>query len=152
MSIIYSALLPMIFSFSLFSMESNESIYDSCQAGDLVKVKRLVKIDPTIVNVRSETGAAPLHYACANDKFNIAKYLLKNKADVNAIEKNDSIIDSYTPLDYAVLSHSKKTIKLLLKYNADVNIRDQMGRSALDLAKEIKNEQAIKILLNNTAQ
>ncbi|MCA9072757.1 MAG: ankyrin repeat domain-containing protein, partial [Planctomycetaceae bacterium] len=52
--------------------------------GDLAKVKTLVQGNAKLVESADENGIKPLHYAALRDQKEIAKYLLEQKADVNA--------------------------------------------------------------------
>jgi hypothetical protein len=58
---------------------------------------------------------APLHYAAYLNDMDTASYLLKNGADINAVD-----VQGHTPLYYAIENNATKTVKLLLDKGADV--------------------------------
>jgi uncharacterized protein len=64
------------------------------------------------VNIRNKSegkgGATPLHSAAFWDRYEIAKYLLNNGADVNVLDQG-----KWTPLDEAKRLDNLKLAKLL---------------------------------------
>jgi len=71
-------------------------IHDAVRAGDLAKVKALVANDSQVVNDKEAGGETPLHYASYSGHFEIVAFLIANKADVKAADR-----DGFTPLHYA---------------------------------------------------
>jgi hypothetical protein len=105
-------------------------IHDAVRDGDLKKVELLIKEQPTLVSSKDEKyGQTPLHIAAFNDRLEVAKLLLANKADVNAKANNGS-----TPLQLAAAKGNKDMVELLLASKADVNAVDNDGWSALHSA------------------
>ncbi|MFZ1084015.1 MAG: ankyrin repeat domain-containing protein [Terracidiphilus sp.] len=105
-------------------------IHDAARAGDLAKVKALVKADPSLVSSKDDQyGQTPLHIAAFNDHKDVAEFLLASKADVNAKAKNGS-----TPLHLAAAKGNKDIVELLLANKADINAVDNEGWSPLHSA------------------
>jgi hypothetical protein len=62
--------------------------FTAVKAGDLPAVQRLVEADPSLVTVRDGAGATALHYAALVGKQDLCRYLVENRADVNARDKS----------------------------------------------------------------
>ena len=60
----------------------------------------------------------------------IAKILLENGADINAIDK----LCNQTPLHFTVLHQKTSIIELLLKNGCKTNLRNHKGLTGLELA------------------
>ena len=69
------------------------------------------------------------------------KCLLKNGADVNAQNHGGS-----TPLHWGTRHNSTIAMKALLNHGADPSILNNDGRTPFDYAREMENEQAIRLL------
>jgi len=105
-------------------------IHDAARDGDLKKVELLLKEQPALVSSKDEKyGQTPLHIAAFNNRLDVAKLLLANKADVNAKANNGS-----TPLHLAAAKGNKDMVELLLAGKADVNAVDNEGWSPLHSA------------------
>ncbi len=105
-------------------------IHDAARAGDLDKVKSLVKEHPNLVSSKDEKyGQTPLHIAAFNNHKEVVEFLLANKADVNAKATNGS-----TPLHLAAAKGNKVIVELLLVNKADINATDNDGWSPLHSA------------------
>lgn len=74
-----------------------EAALQSVAKCDLDAVTALVKQDPDFVSVRNEKGETPLHVAVYNGCEDVTRFLLDNKADVDARNEYGA-----SPLDYAV--------------------------------------------------
>ncbi|CAM3664564.1 ankyrin repeat domain-containing protein [Polynucleobacter antarcticus] len=94
--------------------------------GEFPVVQKLVLNMKVDVN---KTGWTPLHYACASGRLDIAQFLLKQGAKVNALSPSDT-----TPLMMAVSSGNEELIKALLDQGADLQMRNHEGFSAIDVA------------------
>jgi hypothetical protein len=100
-------------------------IHEAARDGDIKKVESLLKAQPSLVSSKDEQyGQTPLHFAAFNDRLEVAKLLLADKADVNAKAKNGS-----TPLHLAAAKGSKDMVELLVANKADVNALDNEGWS-----------------------
>ena len=91
-------------------------------------------------NEKDPAGWTPLHHTGAKDRMAVAKALLENGADVNVRSELGG-----TPLHEAAASASAELIQMLLDAGVDASIVAD-GGSALDIAKEFKNEAAIRLL------
>jgi len=78
------------------------------------------------------------------EDLEMVKLLLDNGADVNYIY----IEGGYSSLMWAVSFNRKEKLLVLLDYDADVNIKDDKGRTALDL---VRNKEIEEILIQHGA-
>jgi ankyrin repeat protein/DNA-binding transcriptional regulator YiaG len=83
-----------------------------------------------------------LHIATLNAHLKIMKYLLKNGANVNAINRSNQ-----TPLHFTILNNRKAFVKLLINYNADINASDEEGDTPLAWAAYKGQIEMINILI-----
>jgi ankyrin repeat protein len=124
-----------------------DEIYDAAKSGDLVKVKSLVKTDPDLVNsTNGWNNQTPLFAAVTNDRKDVAEFLLSNKADVNAQDK-----DGKTPLVMAASADHKDMAQLLLDNKADVNAKAHNNNTPLHTAALMGHLDIVKFLLDNKA-
>jgi hypothetical protein len=79
------------------------------------------------------------------------------KNDIHAVEtllKKGASPDSFgvdfvdTALTYAIKEQNIEIINLLIEYGANLEIRNSDGKTAMDIATEINNEEILEILLN----
>ena len=111
----------LIMSLTTISAQANE-LHDAVQAGDKVKVERLLSKGADI-NVKIDTGATPLSMAVLYDQKEISNLLVAKGADVNA--KDNSGV---TPLAVAAAKGNKETVNLFITKGADVNTNSQWVR------------------------
>ena len=116
-------------------------IHDAARAGDLEKVKQLIKADKSILKV-PEGEISPLHTAAYDGQTEIAMYMIKKGADVNAKKEGGS-----TPLHGAAFYGHAETVKMLLKKKADINaVNDARFTPLLSAFANNQNETS-KILI-----
>ena len=85
------------------------------------------------INTLDKQGKAPIHYAASIGNLEILKKLIEKKANVNSLS-----YDNNTPLHEAVLSNeiTEQICELLLKNGADLNLKNNSGKTPLNIAKE----------------
>ena len=86
-------------------------------------------------------GWTALHHAAAKDRVAIARALLKGGARAGALSERGG-----TPLHEAAASGSAEMVQLFLTAGVDPKIVSQLGVTALDIAREFRNEAAITLL------
>ena len=89
----------------------------------------------------SEPYITNLNLAVSNNRPDIAKRLIENRANVN--EKNAAGV---TPLNLAITKNSPDMVSLLVENGANVNERNIVGNTPLHLA-HVKNPEISKLLL-----
>ena len=148
---------------------SAATIFVAASAGDLEKVKALLKDHPDLVFSKDESalgwGKTPLHCAASAGYRDVVELLLANKADVNAKDKVGA-----TPLHEAVGANlyplalerrknvtelvvaNKNVAELLLGNKAKVNARDNDGLTPLHYAVVFPgHKDMVELLLANKA-
>jgi ankyrin repeat protein len=98
------------------------------------------------VNIENDDGDTPLHLAVQKPQPKATEALLGAGADANY--KN---IHGETPLHLAVVSEDPDIVKALLSSDAgvDVDVKDERGRTALDIANEDKCTEIARLLVNH---
>ena len=116
-------------------------MHDAAAAGDLERVKALLKENPALVFGKDNNGMTPLHWAALNGHKNMAELLVTNKADVNA--KNNL---GFTPLQDGELSGDKDVVEFLRQHGG----RSTMATDSTihDAARDGELEK-IKVLLKD---
>jgi ankyrin repeat protein len=89
----------------------------------------------------NKTGWTPLHYAASGGHADIAKLLLDQSAYIDAESPNGT-----TPLMMAAMYGTPEVVKLLLDEGADTTVKNQLGMSALDFAKQSRRMESIHLL------
>jgi ankyrin repeat protein len=120
-------------------------IHDAAKAGDVEKVRTLLKGNPDLVNAKDETSWTALHWAVAiKGNKAVVEVLLSNKADVNA--KEEAL--GRTPLHMAA---ERAVVEVLLANKAKVNVRDDAENTPLHWAAQLGNKPVAEALLDNGA-
>lgn len=84
-------------------------------ANNLEKVAKIAQTSDEI-NLLSDEGLAPLHYAVFNNNIEMVKLLLKHGADANVLAD-----DGMTPLDITVLNNQKEIAKVLIEQGGELS-------------------------------
>ena len=91
-------------------------------------------------------GMTALHTAADCSEIEVLPLLLADAAGKAAINVQDG--DGCTALMYAAWSNRKENTIALMRAGADTAIVDKDGKTALDIATEMKNKECIEILTN----
>ena len=94
---------------------------------DLNFVNMLIAKDAEV----NKKGWTPLHYAATNGHDDVVKVLLDHSAYIDAGSPNGT-----TPLMMAARGGHLSTVKLLLDEGADLRVKNQLGLTAVDFAKQ----------------
>jgi len=116
------------------------SVHEAAICGDSLIFRRLYKRSDEI----NAAGLTPLHYAAKYGRIEIARFLIEQGADVNAIGK----IYPISPLMLAVRCNQSETAILLIQKGADVN-RVFEGKSILMTAAANGNTDMVNVLINH---
>lgn len=123
-----------------------------CKQGsaDRGTAEALLKAGADIAHVDVETGNSPLHYAVLSRKATMAQWLMRNKAATEVVNK-----DGDTPLLLAVRNHATiphEMIKLLIMMGADPKAKTADGKTAVQLAKSLGQENLVKLIKKTAAK
>jgi len=105
-----------------------KTICDWIQKRKYEVVKDLVKNDPSLVLWKDEEDRTPLHFAVDGEHTDLVKFLIENKANINAADN-----EGQTPLHYACVCEHEQIIDDLISRGADPNIKNAEGQSSMDI-------------------
>ena len=120
------------------------TIFEAAATGKINNILRLLARDPQLVNAYAEDGFQALGLACYFGHYDVAEYLIKAGAPVNARSRNDL---KAAPIHSAAAAGHSKIVTLLLKHKADPNIREQGGFTPLHAAAQNGDKETIRTLL-----
>lgn len=155
--------------------ETKTPLMKAASEGDKATVQKLIKAKTNINAEDPEERRTALYFALQNEQKEVIKLLIENGARLEnlsedketalfmatttnntdlmktLIKKNKSLLntpdtDGTTPLMEAAKYGSKETVEILLKAGAKKDLKNNLGSTALDIAKENKNEDAIQLL------
>lgn len=89
-------------------------------------------------NLRDKDGWTPLHHAAAKNQLETAKAILAGGADPMTLSELGG-----TPLHEAAASGGAAIIRLFLDHKVNPAVVSKQGVTALDIAKQYKNQPAI---------
>jgi hypothetical protein len=121
------------------------SLHEAAEKGDLSRVQQLLASDANLLEAKNEEGDTPLHKAAAEGHAEVAKFLITQGADVNAVGRNDD-----RPLHRAAFFGRKDVVELLLANGADIEARDRQDNTPLIRAATFHTE-VVQLLLDKGA-
>ncbi len=108
---------------------------------DMVKLLLANRVD--IDACYGSSGITPLIYAVLyKKKIDLVKLLVENSAKLDA----KTVEDGYTALMLAAKKGRKDIVELLISKNVNLKIKDNLGKTALDLARENNHLAIVKLL------
>lgn len=128
-----------------------EQLHFAAGDGDLDRVKELVAQGYDVNRFDEDLCLTPLHHAVRGEYSEVSRFLLENGADVNAHDEKQI---GNTPLGDVAATCSYQMAELLVLSGADPTIPGWMRLTALDRAKERKDDEGRKVyeLLKRTAK
>ena len=113
-----------------FRRKGSNELIEAISDHDAPKVQQLLDSDPKLAFTRDHSAATPLHWAAVKSSPEVARILLRYRADVNA----DSY-DEGTPLLDAALLGDKAMARLLIDNGATVDV---FAASALGMKDKLQ--------------
>jgi ankyrin repeat protein len=105
--------------------------------GHVELVHQLIAKDADV----NKTGWTPLHYAASGAKPQIIRILLEHSAYIDAESPNGS-----TPLMMAAMYGNAECVKILLDAGADPTLKNQLGLSASDFARQASRLDSLSLI------
>lgn len=150
----------------------------SAALGGQVDILKQLLARKVKLEVKNEAGDTALAVAVTNDQFEAARTLINAGANVDLVvageegdtlliravngslktaelilKKNKKMLNKTNKLGETALMHSVRfgnndSVKMLLGLGADTTVKSKAGLSALDIAKQSHNEEALRLLSN----
>lgn len=108
---------------------------EAAELGDLPRLKTLFAEDPTLIGGRWE-GATALHYASLRGRLECIEFLIRNGADVNALDEEFGS----SPIGWANETGKMRAVDLLEMRGAHMSLRQAAGFGRLDRVKDMIGE------------
>ena len=109
-----------------------KAIFRAVKKGDVELTRQLLKAHPASVELTDNLyGASLLHWACDGGHKEVARALLRKRADPNARNRRNA-----TPLHWAVRGGSLELCHLLVKYKAAIEVEDDGKVTPLGMAEQ----------------
>lgn len=105
--------------------------------GYLEICKKLIARDADV----NKPGWTPLHYAATGGHVAVVTFLLENHAYIDAASPNGS-----TPLMMAARYGTIDAVKVLLTAGADPGVKNAVGLTAVDFAREVQREDMVALI------
>jgi ankyrin repeat protein len=116
-------------------------LHQAVKNGHLKIVQSLIKHGANGQAKSNDLKETPLHYAVKYSSEEMIKELLKNKVQIDSLDK-----DHCTPLWLAASSGKKEIVKVLIDAGADVDIQDNLKRKPLAIAIKNGHNDIAKII------
>jgi ankyrin repeat protein len=132
-------------------IEINSALYEATTTGDIEGVRSLIERGADVTTVHC-FGYTALHEAVYMNRFEIAKILIKNGANVSVNPVETPIMIAAGFIGRKNSPCSEKMFELLINAGADVNAPGRKGMTPLHLAARAGNTLAVYCLLKGGAR
>lgn len=118
----------------------------AAEHGEVEDAEKLLRDNPSLVNIKDEDEYTPLHRAAYNNHLDMIQLLLTNGADINACT-----LDGWQAFHSACRWDNVDAAKLLIKQGTDVQAVTNGKNTALHLAASNNEAEAtVKFLISET--
>ncbi len=118
--------------------------FEACKTGNLKFVQECVRNSETIATLVNKANESGLLLACKNGHYEIARLLIRSKADLNCCD-----LKNHSAVHYAIINKHHKLLELLIKNNANISDYDKTDTyTPLILAIQDRDYFAVHMLLN----
>uniref|UniRef100_A0A671RXH9 Serine/threonine-protein phosphatase 6 regulatory ankyrin repeat subunit A-like n=1 Tax=Sinocyclocheilus anshuiensis TaxID=1608454 RepID=A0A671RXH9_9TELE len=118
--------------------------------GHVGVLRALLKAQKTVLVLKDNCGYTPLHWACYNGHDACVELLLEydvfHRPEGNSFSPLHCAV---TPLHAAAYTDHGECLQLLLGHNAQVNAIDMLGKTALMMAAENGQTNAVEVLVSS---
>jgi len=104
------------------------------------------------VNIRDKFNRIPLHYAADEGYLEIVKYLILKGSEIDTKAAfylqmgSMELTLGCTPLHLAARNGHLEVVKYLVYQDADINLKNNLDKTALNLAKKRENQEIVAFL------
>lgn len=123
-------------------------VFEAAAVGRIERVRELVENDPALGSAFSPDGFTPLHLAAFFGHPDIARLLVEQGADTQAVARNPMRV---MPLHSAAAARQFEIAKLLVDRGADVNASQELGFTPLHEAAQNGDVALTRLLLERGA-
>ncbi|XP_057319242.1 ankyrin-3-like [Microplitis mediator] len=128
-----------------YTSKCEPALFLAIRSGNVGLVKTLIHHRARI-NITYDNNT-PLHLAVDQNNYAITEFLIRRRAEVNALTK-----ENQSPLQIAIEKNNLNLVKLLIKNNADINRVTKNYETALIFSIKNENFNLFKILLDAGAE
>jgi len=121
--------------------EYNQTLFLASEQGDTDLINAMIRQGANVSSTNTN-GETALHSAAAHNQVDAAMILIEKGADVNA-----QTISGWTPLHSAARFGSVDVINLLMGTGSMPQLRNNDGKSTVDLARQAGHDSAVRALL-----
>ena len=168
---VVSSLLNRGFDPNTVNLDAEPALIASLREGSIKTFEVLVKHPKINLNIRNQHGESALMLACIKGHLPMARLLIKREADVNhpgwtalhyaasgghteiirLLLDENAYIDAEspngtTPLMMAARYGNSKAVQLLIEEGSDIQLKNQLGLSAIDFAKQGNRPDSLSLL------
>ncbi len=119
--------------------QANAALFDAAKSGNTQHVSSLLSQGAN-VNASNANGETALHAAASRDQVAVAQLLIQRGANINS-----QTTQGWTPLHSAARFGKTAVTQLLINRNAQ-NLRNNQGKTAIQLALQTKQHATVQIL------
>lgn len=117
-------------------MNITEKYFTACSKGHLDIVKEILETNKLNIDNKSPEGWTGLIISCFNQQYEIAQFLIENRADVNATNAKGTSVFMYAKTPILQNPNNTQILELLLEEGAEINHLDSYNKSVLDYVIE----------------
>jgi ankyrin repeat protein len=145
-------------------MGAFEHLIEAAKQGDVERAKGILESEPSLANLKDQTGATPLHYAALHGHREIVRLLVERGADINCTDGQFGATPAGWAIEYlremggflgieladfayAIrLGDVRWVSRFLQRFPALRAASDTEGRPFQELARELGNREILALL------